>query len=297
MYQARSCLHLVCGATEYQRLTILRSPLCRNLWDHPGVAPFQRRDHIPFYNKHEPYHGFTDFLPHDVVYTGKRYPTGEHLFQSFKVILNSRLAIAEHIRKCGDGPSTVFDEAHRHEKWVRSDWKQVNTEKMEVTLRLKSTLHTYLKVLLLGTAYAELVEDSPKDFLWIGADSSGHNELRKALERVRDELSEYSFTNIHNYPDVKDTMTNQIGCLPVFVARTDVAGCCDSRKTPNPNLATLFRCFARHGKKHAFGSTTSTSIPSITAFLLCSHRHGSQRLLLTLGYARFVDALLDFTLL
>lgn len=153
-----------------------------------SLAPFQRRERILFYNKHEPYYEFTNFSPHDVVYAGKRYPTSEHLFQSFK-FLDSQPAIAEHIRKCGDRPSAVFDEAHRHQKWVRSDWRQVNVEKMEVTLRLKFTQHTDLKALLLGTGDAELVEDSPKDFFWgIGADGSGRNELGKALERVRDEL-------------------------------------------------------------------------------------------------------------
>ncbi|KAG2149039.1 DUF1768-domain-containing protein [Suillus bovinus] len=153
-----------------------------------SVAPFQRRECILFYNKHEPYYEFTNFSPHDVVYAGKRYPTSEHLFQSFK-FLDSQPAIAEHIRKCGDRPSTVFDEAHRHQKWVRSDWRQVNVEKMEVTLRLKFTQHTDLKALLLGTGDAELVENSPRDFFWgIGADGSGRNELGKALVRVRDEL-------------------------------------------------------------------------------------------------------------
>lgn len=153
-----------------------------------SVAPFQRRERILFYNKHEPYYEFTNFSPHDVVYAGKRYPTSEHLFQSFK-FLDSQPAIAEHIRKCGDRPSAVFDEAHRHQKWVRSDWRQVNVEKMEATLRLKFTQHTDLKALLLGTGNAELVENSPKDFFWgIGADGSGRNELGKALERVRDEL-------------------------------------------------------------------------------------------------------------
>ncbi|KAG1743478.1 DUF1768-domain-containing protein [Suillus lakei] len=153
-----------------------------------SVAPFQKRKRILFYSKHEPYYEFTNFSPHDVLYAGKRYPTSEHLFQSFK-FLDSQPAIAEHIRKCGDRPSAVFDEAHRHQKWVRSDWRQVNIEKMEVTLRLKFTQHSDLKALLLGTGDAELVEDSPKDYFWgVGADGSGRNELGKALESVRDEL-------------------------------------------------------------------------------------------------------------
>ena len=43
------------------------------------------RPKILFYHKHEPHYGFTNFSPHPVMYRGKRYPTSEHLFQSFKV--------------------------------------------------------------------------------------------------------------------------------------------------------------------------------------------------------------------
>lgn len=54
----------------------------------PGRAsnplPPPRRQ-ILFYHKHDPYYGFTNFSAHPVVYNGKKYPTSEHLFQSFKV--------------------------------------------------------------------------------------------------------------------------------------------------------------------------------------------------------------------
>ena len=43
------------------------------------------RPKIYFYEKHSPYYEFTNFSPHSVEYDGKRYPTSEHLFQSFKV--------------------------------------------------------------------------------------------------------------------------------------------------------------------------------------------------------------------
>lgn len=45
------------------------------------------RARILFYHKHDPYYGFTNFSAHPVVYKGKKYPTSEHLFQSFKVRL------------------------------------------------------------------------------------------------------------------------------------------------------------------------------------------------------------------
>lgn len=43
------------------------------------------RSKILFYHSHDPHYGFTNFSPHAVYYRGKRYPTSEHLFQSFKV--------------------------------------------------------------------------------------------------------------------------------------------------------------------------------------------------------------------
>jgi hypothetical protein len=66
--------------------------------DIPGITTaggmglrnlLRKRSHnrrkIFFYNKNKPYYGFTNFSPHSVTYRGKRYPTSEHLFQSFKV--------------------------------------------------------------------------------------------------------------------------------------------------------------------------------------------------------------------
>lgn len=40
--------------------------------------------------------------------------------------------IAERVRNCGERPMLAFDEAHRQQKWVRSDWRQVNVEKVSL---------------------------------------------------------------------------------------------------------------------------------------------------------------------
>jgi diaminohydroxyphosphoribosylaminopyrimidine deaminase/5-amino-6-(5-phosphoribosylamino)uracil reductase len=81
-----------------------------------------------------------------VVFNGKRYPTSEHLFQSFKVCLfcTSRLLVtkrdvqfqenrpnlAEHIRTCSERPSVAFSQARRFQPEVRSDWMKVNIQKV-----------------------------------------------------------------------------------------------------------------------------------------------------------------------
>lgn len=51
------------------------------------------RPKIYFYHKHQPYYGFTNFSPHPVVYSGKKYPTSEHLFQALKVSSGGTVAV------------------------------------------------------------------------------------------------------------------------------------------------------------------------------------------------------------
>lgn len=40
---------------------------------------------IYFYEKGQPFYGFTNFSPHPVLYEHNEYPTSEHLFQAMKV--------------------------------------------------------------------------------------------------------------------------------------------------------------------------------------------------------------------
>jgi ribA/ribD-fused uncharacterized protein len=143
------------------------------------------RRQVLFYHRHNPHYGFTNFSPHPVMYRGKKYPTSEHLFQSFK-FQGHRPDIAEYIRTCGPRPSVAFSEARRYQASVRPDWKSINVEKMDETIYHKFTQHPELMQELLDTGNAELIEDSDKDSFWgIGADGRGRNELGKALERLR----------------------------------------------------------------------------------------------------------------
>ncbi|KAF8183440.1 hypothetical protein BJ912DRAFT_551949 [Pholiota molesta] len=154
----------------------------------PEAAVVGTPKRILFYHKDDPHYGFTNFSPHPVVYNGKKYPTSEHLFQSFK-FQKHRPNLAEHIRTCSERPSVAFSEARRFQPEVRADWKQVNIEKMDETLFHKFTQHADLRDELLATGDAELVEDSDKDAFWgVGADRRGRNELGKCLERLRSKL-------------------------------------------------------------------------------------------------------------
>jgi hypothetical protein len=51
----------------------------------PSRPPPER---ILFYHSHQRHFSFTNFSPHPILYCGKRYSTGEHLFQSLKVSTN-----------------------------------------------------------------------------------------------------------------------------------------------------------------------------------------------------------------
>ncbi|KAF7378242.1 DUF1768 domain-containing protein [Mycena sanguinolenta] len=146
------------------------------------------RTRVLFYHKTDPHYGFTNFSPHPVYYDKKRYPTSEHLFQSLK-FQPHRPRLAEHIRTCSERPSVAFSEARRFQPEVRSDWKDVNIQMMDLVLWYKFMQHESLKKELLATDDAELVEDSDKDAFWgVGADRRGRNELGKALERLRTKL-------------------------------------------------------------------------------------------------------------
>jgi len=123
------------------------------------------------------------------MYEGKRYPTSEHLFQSFK--FTHRPGLAEHIRTCDTRPSVAFSEARRFAKEVRPDWTRENINVMDTVILHKFTQHNDLKHELLSTGAAELIENSDKDAFWgCGADGKGRNELGRALERLRAQLRE-----------------------------------------------------------------------------------------------------------
>ncbi|EGN91903.1 hypothetical protein SERLA73DRAFT_191875 [Serpula lacrymans var. lacrymans S7.3] len=148
------------------------------------------RERIYFYNREDPYYSFTNFYPSPIKHEGKIYPTSEHLFQSLK-FLRDNPEIAEYIRKFSDNPRDAFNEAHRHNDKVRSDWLRIRIDMMDLVIGHKFRQHKHLKDELQSTGDAELFEDSPYDAYWgIGRDGTGENQLGKALERLRTTLRE-----------------------------------------------------------------------------------------------------------
>jgi hypothetical protein len=75
--------HSIPATTKVSNIAnVLRKTRRTSLRDSPRTPT---RHRILFYHKNDPHYGFTNFSPHPVMYLGRKYPTSEHLFQSFKV--------------------------------------------------------------------------------------------------------------------------------------------------------------------------------------------------------------------
>lgn len=76
-------------------------------------------------------------------------------------------------------------------KKLRRDWESAKVSLMTDAVRAKFTQHEELRVLLLGTVDAKIVEHTENDDYWgDGGDGRGRNMLGQILMRVRAELRE-----------------------------------------------------------------------------------------------------------
>ncbi|KAJ7110381.1 hypothetical protein C8R43DRAFT_1042439 [Mycena crocata] len=117
----------------------------------------QARRQVLFYERSQPYYGFTNFSAHPVMYEGKQYPTSEHLFQAFK-FMDNHPDIAEEIRTISYHPRDAYKLARVHKADQHPDWSKTNIAKMDIAVWHKFTQHEALKQELLGTGDAELIE-------------------------------------------------------------------------------------------------------------------------------------------
>jgi ribA/ribD-fused uncharacterized protein len=71
------------------------------------------------------------------------------------------------------------------------DWESVKVSVMTEAVRAKFTQHDELRITLLGTGDAKIVEHTENDDYWgDGGDGSGKNMLGQILMRIRSELKE-----------------------------------------------------------------------------------------------------------
>ncbi|KAJ7776891.1 hypothetical protein DFH07DRAFT_798105 [Mycena maculata] len=154
----------------------------------PPVRPTQPRQCIYLRpQKNDQYYCFTNLSPHPVKYNGKKYATSEHLFQAFKY-MDNHPDIAEMIRTVSKSLAQAYRYSKAHSAHRHPDWDIMRVSKMEIVLRHKFSQNDDLKLKLLGTGGAELINDEDKRFWGVGKDGQGRNEFGKVLERVRSGL-------------------------------------------------------------------------------------------------------------
>jgi ribA/ribD-fused uncharacterized protein len=138
---------------------------------------------IRFYHKDEPYYEFTNFAPFPIKLSGKVWPTSEHYFQAQKHVGSP---LEEDIRRAA-GPREAFKLGRSQQP--RSDWAKVKDIVMYRAVRAKFAQNPKLRVMLLSTGDAELIEHTVNDNYWgDGGDGSGRNMLGCILMLIREEM-------------------------------------------------------------------------------------------------------------
>jgi ribA/ribD-fused uncharacterized protein len=148
---------------------------------------------ILFYRVNEPYGEFSNFAPFPVKLNGQTWPTTEHFFQAQKFAGSEH----EHVIRKANSPMTAAHLGRSRKLPLRRDWESAKDNVMREALRAKFTQHANLRILLLGTGDALLVEHTKKDGYWgDGGNGTGKNRLGQLLMELRAELS----TELANSP-------------------------------------------------------------------------------------------------
>jgi hypothetical protein len=140
---------------------------------------------ILFYRSDGEHGCFSNFAPYRVSIGGREWPTSEHYFQAQKF---AGTPDEEEIRR-EPSPMIAARMGRSRERPLRPDWERVKDAVMLEAVRAKFTQHEDLKVILLATGDAEILEHTPRDRYWSdGGDGSGLNRLGAILMQVREEL-------------------------------------------------------------------------------------------------------------
>lgn len=140
---------------------------------------------IHFYSVNDEYGVFSNFALYPITLRGKRWPTSEHFFQAQKF---ADARDQEEIRKVSS-PVIAARMGRDRKRKLRRDWERVKIGIMREAVEAKFRQHDELRVILLSTDDARLVEHTDNDDFWgDGGDGSGRNELGRLLMAVRDAL-------------------------------------------------------------------------------------------------------------
>lgn len=140
---------------------------------------------IFFYRVQDSYGEFSNFAPYPIRIDGQTWPTSEHYFQAQKF---DDPGARSKIQKAS-GPFEAAQLGRDRKTKLRRDWESVKVGVMHTALTAKFSQYAELRILLLGTGDARLVEHTENDSYWgDGGNGKGRNMLGQLLMRVRSEL-------------------------------------------------------------------------------------------------------------
>ena len=155
-----------------------------------GAVPVKEAADISFYRSNEkPYGAFSNLYPRPVVFENREYPTAEHAYQAGKAL---KEAVRDWIQ-AAPSPSLAAMAAHGLYTWdVVPNWSLIKFDRMRAVLRAKFDQHADLRLLLLSTGLARLVEvgtvNNAVNRLWGEVNGKGQNMLGVMLMELRSEL-------------------------------------------------------------------------------------------------------------
>jgi len=140
---------------------------------------------IRFYSVSAEHGELSNFAPYPIRLRKKLWPTSEHYFQAQKF---ADARDQEAIRTANT-PMLAATMGRDRKRKLRRDWESAKVGVMRDAVEAKFRQHDELRVLLLGTGDAKLIEHTDNDDYWgDGGDGSGRNELGRILMAVREVL-------------------------------------------------------------------------------------------------------------
>ena len=137
---------------------------------------------IKFYSTQDEFGEFSNFAHFPIKLDGKMWPTTEHYFQAQKF---TDIHYQEKIR-AEKSPMIAARLGRDRKQKLCKDWESVKNNVMKKALTAKFTQHKDLKILLLSTGEAKLIEHTENDAYW--GDGHGKNWLGLLLMQIRFDL-------------------------------------------------------------------------------------------------------------
>lgn len=144
---------------------------------------------IKFYHTKKPFGFFSNFSAHAIFIENTLWRTVEHYFQANKFEDEQiRKKIQEY-----ESPMQAANEGRKITNPIKQDWEFIKENIMKNALKAKFLQHPDLRVELLKTLDASIVEDTFNDSYWgNGGDGNGKNRLGILIMIVRSEIQEIS---------------------------------------------------------------------------------------------------------